>query len=324
MERRSFITTALSVSVAGCIGGGSKSNRNNNTSNSEGKTEDTRSNSAFHSVEFEGTTLVIELQDGVEVDLVRIVNDNGEKIREFNFGTGVARATTEVRKSLDVEWEFLAVKDEEILDSVTKNFTYNLKITDITRKADTKGVTMNLSTKNWDDTSGYPLEGVDAYAKNTHSGSDSWELFTTASIEFTNTGNAPVILTGSPEFLSGTPQYVKEPEMGGSEFLIGAHESKYVSANLGTEFLYYTYAPVDHYSFDNNPSYAKARKQGKPFDAKTICNGETRESKIVYWDSTGKEYKATVSITYSGKVVRLDLGGHNRYYTCENIEINDK
>lgn len=318
MERRKFIAAAgaaVSGIVAGCTGGGSSNTDTENNSSAATTKNVAASSTVFQSVGFEeGRTFVIELKDDADVDKVRVVNSKGENVKNLRFGTGVSRVSRTIRKTLNVDWEFIALKEDEEVGSVTKSFTAELDVKDIKRQFETEGLELNVST-NYDEYYD-PKPGVDGHMPETKRKSDLWPKYSRAVLTVENTGNAPFTLNGKPSFLDGTPQNDKKVRPDNdNQITIQPGESKQVKTALDYDFLFVTNAGGKKSKAMNTWSEPLRDK----YEFESLCTGETIDATLVYFDTSGKRYEKTIPITYSGDLVRLSANHIERYYICENI-----
>lgn len=333
--RRQLLTIGISLSLAGCMGNRSTNNRSNPGTNNTTKTTGsaTESSSVFKKIGFEGTTLVVELENNVSVDIVRVVDSNGEKVGEFKFGEGVSRASTKHGSTLNTKWDFVAVRDGERVATVTKTFEPNLKVAGIARPADSEGLSLDTTSKTPEGQSDL-LEGVDGALKDELVGEEDQkrrEKFTSAVVTFENTGNAPFALSIKPYLVKGTPQYVKpsevdKPRTVDSAITIPPKSSKQVRTVTSEVFL----IRVAHDAMDNIYELTTGYRGYESFgdeealNPKSRCTGETYDSKLVYFDDNGERYEKPVSITYSGGLYRIMSYSPRRDYVCGNVKINTK
>lgn len=329
MNRRKFVLATgatVTTTIAGCTGGDSKGN-DSNTAETQTKESDTTKDlsdehAAFETIGFEGTKLAVEIQDDANVGFVRLVDANGEELTRMSFGEGVTQNSFAVTGTVDEDVKFVAVKDGETVDTVSKSFSPNLELLSIQRMITAENGSMNVST-DWSNVNRKPRDGVEGFVQRTHDAHgrygkiDIIDKHKMVVFEFTNTGNAPIFLKGNPAFTSGTATYVANPEANNGKTAIGPRETKQVPGQNTASLLY-----TEQYGKFSDRG-GKSRLSGEAFDTSKICTGEPRDAAYVYWDDTGKKYEKTVTITMSGRVIRLKTDPDERYYTCENVELED-
>lgn len=335
MNRRAFLAAGVSLGVAGCTGSGSTTETEASRTTSTPSPDDDATSpsttgdaatSMFTHVGFEGATLVVELaeQAASDVQAVRIDVVDGGRAGRLDFSGDTTRATMEVEDTVRETWRFVALYKGQEVGSVTKEFAPQLTVTDVTRVAETTGLSMTVSEA-WNRVEYGPLSGVGGYVTELQENPKLARRFTRAAIHFTNTGNAPIVLKGTPQITSGTLIHYATAKRDDSTTLLKPNESTTLAADPGYEFLMRLRKRDGTWRYQDpfNTDRIVVQQAGEEFTGDHVCTGDPRDLTIVIWDDTGTQHEQTASIRFAGRLVRLGASsdGELRTYTCEQIDV---
>ena len=134
---RTVAGTAL-VGLAGCLGDSDSETPDNGTDPLAGQDQIER-------VAVEGTTLVVELSEGAEVDQINLIEPNGEFFGQREVATGAQQVSFELRTSyVPGEYRVLALNGGETEAEVSTEIRPEIQILDV-------GLFRNNPDKPWDE-----------------------------------------------------------------------------------------------------------------------------------------------------------------------------
>lgn len=308
--RRKFLATSgvmIGTGLAGCSSGGSgdstdASSDGGDASNQESEpstesptsTEAAGSSDVFESIEFEGRTLVVQITESTDVDSVNIINDDGSQWGSQSVGGGVTRLEFDTEATLRTSLEFVALRGDEEVESVTESFQPNLVVDTIE----------TVATK----------EGYQSINDDTGSG------FNQLVASVSNEGNSSILLfTASPEFnvldsgvmTAGIPQPIdlsSEPEPTFESELVPISPGETRSIELGGQLFIEASTqevPLDSEEFttDVNLDNEEFRSE-EPAELQNWYQGSTHESELVLFDTSEGAMVYSATMEYTGGPVK--------------------
>lgn len=137
---RAFGSLAL-AGVAGCTG-----TQNSGTSSSS----TTSTSGPFATVDVQGTTLVVDLASGVDVEHVNLVKPSGSLFGKRGVAKGASRVTFDVGTTYTPgEYTLVAVNGDQTIGTTTRALRPDLQILEM-------GIGRNQPAKMWNETDGSP------------------------------------------------------------------------------------------------------------------------------------------------------------------------
>jgi len=134
---RTVAGTAL-AGLAGCLG-------DNDSGTPDDGTDPLAGQDQIERVAVEGTTLVVELSAGAEVDQINLIEPNGEFFGQREVATGAQQVSFELRTSyVPGEYRVVALNGEETKAEVSTEVRPEIQILDV-------GLFRNNPDKPWDD-----------------------------------------------------------------------------------------------------------------------------------------------------------------------------
>jgi len=134
---RTVAGTAL-AGLAGCLG-------DNESGAPDDDTDPLAGQDQIKRVAVEGTTLIVELSAGAEVDQINLIEPNGEFFGQRDVATGAQQVSFELRTSyVPGEYRVVALDGEETVAEVLTEIQPEIQILDV-------GLFRNNPDKPWDD-----------------------------------------------------------------------------------------------------------------------------------------------------------------------------
>lgn len=317
MRRRKLLSVLGigTAAVAGCLGTSEDQQRDDNDSEIDA--------SKFDSIEFEGTELVVTIEDGTDIQTVDAVI-NEERTMTFRFGEGVSRDSTGISHTLYETVEFIALDDEgERIDSVKKSFEPELVVVEMHRA---EGQTIGA-----DNEEAFGDDGFEFPETRQSDVAESW-FEIEAVVE--NVGNSPVYIPEENQavIVEGTLSQKDEEELdwnegkaGDDSFVpvspvpVAPGETKPIDV-IGGELGFHA-REMDWNDPDNDDQPGEGRLK-----AEGLCDDTTETVVVVIFDETGKRLEEELEVTYSGEVIywkHSNWQGWQPYSaiaSCETIE----
>jgi hypothetical protein len=197
---RTVAGTAL-AGLAGCLGDSDSGTPDNGTDPLAGQDQIER-------VAVEGTTLVVELSEGAEVDQINLIEPNGEFFGQRKVATGAQQVSFDLRTSyVPGEYRIVALNGGETEAEVSTEIRPEIQILDV-------GLFRNNPDKPWDE----------VYGESPTDSKKNGEAFVTVQ----NTGSGPDAIV-ELRFTGDVPNPVEDPRGGGiyeeDHILISAGET---------------------------------------------------------------------------------------------------
>jgi hypothetical protein len=156
---RTVAGTALS-GLAGCLGDSDSRTPDDGTDPLDGQDQIER-------VAVEGTTLVVELSAGAEVDQINLIKPNGELFRQREVATGARQVSFELRTSYAPgEYRVVGLKGEETMVEISHPIQPDLRIVEM-------GIGRNQPEQMWDGSSRAIAKEAFVSVENRGSGPDA-------------------------------------------------------------------------------------------------------------------------------------------------------